>query len=364
MAQTTDLIHRDRSFDLTRAPSEQWNEEMLKLVAGTVLKGASTRAEQFYCLAVADSLNLNPFIDEIYFIKVKSRDGGGKVLKPYIGRNGLVAKATERGAYYDAAEVHANDEFEVERTQTGRVKMRHKWSPKDRGAIIGAWAMLYGPWGHPAFSYIDIAEYKPTFDEQWKADGSPWYNQEAAMAQKCAMIVAGRQRLQLGNVLGDGEIERVAQQNGQGPALLTETPLAFDFDALPASQEIRDRLRAAVDAANAVQADSWLPAKLEMLAAGRDEAGLIELIQRIEGDAASYVEPEPVDGEIVDAEPVPDPTPEQLERAAALQVRIAGLQERFDACADTDEAEALQQEIDMVGAELAAVGDASQQSLI
>lgn len=363
---STELVTRERTFDLTRSPDEQWNEEMLKLVAATVLKGSATRSEQYYCLAVADSLNLNPFVDEIYFIKVKSRDGGGKVLKPYIGRNGLVAKATERGAYYQAAEVHENDVFEVETTTTGRTKLHHKYGHKDRGAIVGAYAFLHGPWKIPGFAYIDIEEYLPTFDEKWKEDASPWYNQRAAMAKKCAMIVAGRERLQLGNVLADGEIDRVQQQMAAGAPETPQEETEFDWGSVSAPQEMVERLRAAVEVANTIEALTWTPAKLQMLVPGLDEQAIVALAERIERENAAagradVPEAEPEE-EVVDAQPLTD---EESARVEVLQNRIAKLKERLDDGPwDEREQAELQEEMDQLGAELAAIGNPDQGSLL
>lgn len=389
-------LERARTFDLTRSPSEQWNEEMLALVGATVLKGASTKAEQYYCLAVADSLNLNPFIDEIYFIKVKSRDGGGKVLKPYIGRNGLVAKATERGAYYQSAAVHENDRFEIEVTSTGRTKMTHRYGAKDRGPVIGAYAFLHGSsWKIPAFRYIDIEEYKPTFDEQWKEDASPWYNQTSAMAEKCAMIVAGRERLPLGNVLADGEIERVVQQTEAGPTrptLAEGTPAEFDYDALavlvsdPAG--VRG-LRATVEEANELDPVAWTPAKLEMVTAGMDAGDVAGLTARIrrdveavrtrtgrspvseavdvqspaEGARSPGAAPVAVAGDVIDVAPMSD---RDAQRVASLEDQIQGLSDLLDAMGDDDPSRAseISDEMAHLEREANAIRNAAQSSLL
>lgn len=374
---STDLDVR-RTLDMTRAPTEQWNEEMMALVAATVLKRASTRGEQIYCLAVADALALNPFIDEIYFLPTKSTDGSGPGIKPYIGRNGLVKKAAERGAYFESETVHENDRFRVTRKANGEVTVTHSYGATDRGPIIGAYAFLHGPqWEHPSFFYAKLEEYLPTFDAEWKMSKSPWGNQRSAMIEKCAMIGAGRKRLDLGNVLMDGEIARFEQMQQAGPApLAVEAPQEFDWEALPAGPQTIGRLRAAASALD------WTPAKAELVLRGLDQTELAAKADELEaqaqaaqsgsGDAAAADDLSPAEGSgsaaaagsddegVADAEVVPD-----AEHAAALERRIADLEERMAIAApESDEFAMLSEELDAVQAELEAVRNPDQGSLL
>src|SRR5579875_662347 len=133
----TDVVVREGTFDLTRAPQERWNEEMLKVVAKNVFRGMEvTQPQLYFCLSVAESLGLNPMIQEIYFIPGKSRDGRGLAFVPYIGRNGLVMKASERGYYYESDTVHANDKFRIYRKADGERTCTHSYGAADRGEIV------------------------------------------------------------------------------------------------------------------------------------------------------------------------------------------------------------------------------------
>lgn len=386
---STDVVTRTAGLDLTRAPTEQWNEEMMKLVASQVLKRASTKGEQVYCLVVADSLGLNPFIDEIYFLPTKSKDGSGPGIKPYIGRNGLVKKAAERDAYYESETVHEHDRFRMSRAKDGTVSVTHSYGVKDRGEIVGAYAWLHFRNGDkPAFAYAKLSEYLPTFDADWKMGASPWGNQRSAMIEKCAMIMAGRKRLNLGGVLVDGEIARFEQQQAiTGPPPVEAE--AFEFSALDASEETIAELEAVVDRLNTVAPLSWTPAKCEMVMSGMHDVELRGLLTQLREEAnelerraesRSPVVPGPggepqapesgsvtapgSDGEghenVTDAVVVPDE-----EHVAALAQRAAGLEERLQAADPaSDEAAMLSAELDGVNVELDAATNPDQGQLL
>lgn len=364
---STDVAVRDQTFDLTRAPQERWNKDMIEVVAKNVFRGKTiTEPQLFFCLAIAESLNLNPLTGEVYFIPGKSSDGQGPAYLPYIGRNGLVKKATERGYYYESDTVHENDKFRIVRGKDGERTCTHSYGHGDRGAIVGAYAFLHRRGGGetPSFFYAPWDEYVPTFDADWKLAKSPWGNQSSAMIEKCAMIGAGRKRLDMGNVLADGEIERVMQQQEVGPSsspMVTAGSNEFDFATLTDDAELVDRLRAGAEAAE------WTAAKCEMSMTGRSHDHLVKIAEHLETlNRSEPVEPPDAEEEIADAEVVHEPlTEEQQEHQAALQLQITDLEDRMRMAApDSEEAEVLQEEIDRVGAELAALNDPDQTTLL
>lgn len=384
---STDLVER-RSFDLTRAPDEQWNEEMTKLVASQVLRGrAVTKGELYFCLAVADGLNLNPFVGEVYFIPGKGKDGEGPRLTPYIGRTGLVKKADEQGCYFESETVRENDKFRMTRRASGEVVVTHSYGMADRGKIVGAYAFLHerAEGVKPAFFFARWEEYAPKFDQEWKFEKSPWGNQESAMIEKCAKIGAGRKRLQLGNVLSDGEITRVQQMQEVGPGRRLEAPQGeFDWSTLQASESVIARLRDAVEALNEVVPFSWTPARLEMVLTGMGSVELERLAESIEAEAERArarvsVSPEPPaaddltptdgSGSAAGAEDGSDGVQDAVvvadaEHAEALQRRLDGLAEDLnDPLISPENAKLAQEEYDKVERELAAVKDPGQTSL-
>ena len=360
----TDLQTRS-TMDLTRSPAEQWNKEMMQLVCSQVLKKAATYGEQVYCLSVCDALGLNPFIDEIYFLPSKSTDGSGPGIKPYIGRNGLVKKATDVACYFEAETVRENDKFRVTRKAGGERTVSHSYGHEsERGEIVGAYAFLHDASGErePAFFYAPLEEYLPEFDTKnaangdWKMGKSPWGNQRSAMIEKCAMIGAGRKRLNLGGVLMDGEIPRVLQQEAGRGGLPSDTSPAgeteFDWSTIDAPARLVDRLRAAVFATNDLRPNSWTPAKLQIILRGMSVLQLMDLA----GQIAAELRPTDEE-EVADAVLVPELTEEQRERATMLQNRIADLKLQHQAAETDKEHDLLDAEIEVVGAQLAALAE-------
>lgn len=381
------------AFDLTRAPQERWNEEMVKVVAKNVFRGHEiTEPQLYFCLSVAEAIELNPMIGEIYFLPSKSRDAKGPAWTPYVGRNGLVNKADRAGCYFESDTVHANDDFEITRQKNGVRTVRHSYSQKDRGEIVGAYAFLHDRDGsaRPAFFYAQLSEYLPTFDAEWKLAKSPWGNQTSALIEKCAMLGAGRKRLRLGNVLSDGEIEKVQQMASIGPGAPAPVEREFSWAALEeagAARGLVARLRDAVEAIREVDGSAWPPAKVDLVATGMSDEELAGLVAQIEAETvilratvSDSPAPEaegdhsPAEGPgvpagagsdaeatvaIVDAVEVSD-----AEHVEALRVRAARLEERLaDGAGDDREQSELNAELDAVTAELEALENPDQEGL-
>jgi hypothetical protein len=351
-------------FDLTRAPAEQWDKQMLEMVAKNVFRGVQvTEMQLYFCLSIAESLDLNPMIGEIYYIPGKSDNGKGPALIPYIGRNGLVKKARQRTTYYESDTVHANDKFRMVRKADGQRTVTHSYGATERGPIIGAYAFLHDRNGveEPAFFYAELEEYLPTFDADWKMSKSPWGNQRSAMIEKCAMIGAGRKRLDLGNVLADGEIERVQQMQEIGPPTVgrvsAEEQAEFSFDDLTDDAELALRLQLATTALE------WPPAKCDMALAGQPDERLREIADQLDAEVEK--------GEVVDAEVVtPEVMAEDFDAAAAevradgLRGKIADLTEQQRMCdSQSEEWAELDARVEQLGAELAAISNPDQGEL-
>jgi hypothetical protein len=153
-------------------------------------------------------------------------------------------------------------------------------------------------------------------------------------------------------------------QADAGPAQATAAVAdvaEFDFAALDAPEELRERLRLAVVEANEREPFSWATAKCEMVFTGRpveELAGLASQIeeenelrrQRAEERAAAAEEPEPVDAEVVGDGPPADSTGDRI---AVLRHRESELRARAEAAdPGSDEAGELSIELDGVQDEL------------
>jgi hypothetical protein len=363
-----------KSFDLTRAPAEEWNKAMIDVVSRNVFRGLTiTEPQLHYCLTIADSLALNPLIGEIYFLPAKSRDGKGAAWQPYVGRNGLVKKATDRGYHYEAETVHENDKIRISRRKDGSIDVVHNYDPtKDRGDVVGAYAFLHDDSGRqkPAFFYAKVDEYRPTFtgeNADWKMSVSPWGTTLSAMIEKCAMIGAGRKRLDLGNLLIDAEGAIVQQMAESGPH--TAPPASagtFEFSGLTGDAELAAELERATVAAG------WPAAKCEMVLAGLSD----EQLRGVVVDLGAVAEPPgaqepPAGGDVASAaEPEPGVTEAQVvsdeEHREALEARQRDLNRRIAEAEHERDGYAVDEltaEQEIVAGELAAMADPGQSRL-
>jgi phage recombination protein Bet len=149
----------------------QFSRDQIDLIKWTVAKGA-TDNELKLLLELAAKYDLDPFAKEIWCIKLRendaalimtSRDGYLKVAQRNPDYRGLAAAVVRKG-----------DHFKFN-PALGTVD--HEFGP-ERGAIIGAWAMVHHRTLMPVTVYVDFAEYK---------GATPiWTKFPSAMIQKVA----------------------------------------------------------------------------------------------------------------------------------------------------------------------------------
>ena len=161
-------IHDEHGGILAQYPSE-----LVETIKSTVAKDA-TDEELYMFLSVANQYDLNPFMKEIYFAKM----------------NGQVAILTSKDGYKKLAErkpnfrkcqsmvVYENDEFEMEVIMGEVVNITHKFKQKERGNIIGAYAVLKTTDHDNYVSYVNFREY----DKR----NSIWKSYPSAMIKKVA----------------------------------------------------------------------------------------------------------------------------------------------------------------------------------
>lgn len=151
----------------------KYNTELLDAIRNTVAVGA-TDDELYMFLQIASLYNLNPFLKEIWFVKMKgknaimtSRDGYLKIAK----QNPCFVKC-------QSSAVFENDDFRVSYENGDVVKLEHSYSHKDRGKLLGAWAMVKDTNDDRLLAYLDLREY----DQR----NSVWRKYPSAMIRKCA----------------------------------------------------------------------------------------------------------------------------------------------------------------------------------
>lgn len=134
--ETAETIRETALQNATKISTmSNFTPEQVMLIKATVAKGTNDN-ELAYFLSVAKSVNLNPMLKQIWCYKDKQ----GNLLM-FAGKDGFLAIA-QRDARWNgitSAYVCENDNFEID-IPNGIVK--HSFSAKERGKIIGAFAIV------------------------------------------------------------------------------------------------------------------------------------------------------------------------------------------------------------------------------
>jgi hypothetical protein len=377
-------------------------------------------------LALCIGEGFSPWANHVWLIpkkvKIKGRDGAEDREEekhiPAVGRDGLLHKARQSPIFddLDFGVVCEHDTFEAwYENREWNVLHRQASKPTEfapdeapdrwRGRVVGAWSMLFLKGKRPTYYFANLREHgrlqqvwawnqearkrKPLYrDAQGRETfaefgergrNAPVQEWAGAWDYLSTMILKSAQsyvcRIGLG-VTGFVPVDELrdvkAWQEDTGAAQVSSGAVSldvadFDFDSLDVPDELRERLRRAVDTANGQVAFSWTPAKCEMVFTARsaDElAGIVEDIerendlreQRIDRSAGggAAAEPEEVTGEVVP--PAEGLSAEQRDRVNMLRHRLADLEAaRDDAPANSPEDAALAAEMDQVEAEIRSI---------
>lgn len=190
--------------------------EQVEVLRNTVAKGA-TDAEMEYFLNLAFAQELNPFIREVWCIKRAKkqqingnwdykRNPDGSInyddadLIVTTSRDGFL-KMAKRDPRFDriiSAEVRANDHF-IMNPITGDIE--HHFSAANRGAIVGAYAVIVTKKGDKISKYVTFSEYN---DEK----SGTWKEYPAAMICKTAESVLCKQFAGISGLVAEEAIIR------------------------------------------------------------------------------------------------------------------------------------------------------------
>lgn len=149
-----------------------FSPEAIAIIKNTVAKG-TTDVELAFFLNVCQTVNLNPLNKEIWCYKDNKNN-----LLVFTGRDGFLKKAQESPRWngMTSFEVCKNDFFEMEVTK-GIVN--HKPDFKDRGEIIGAYAIVKPK--NADYATIEWADFK-VYNKGWNI----WKTDPASMIKKVA----------------------------------------------------------------------------------------------------------------------------------------------------------------------------------
>lgn len=136
-----------------------YSPEFVNVIKNTVAKEA-TDEELFMFLSIAQKYGLDPFAKEIWFIKYKNKRTGEYEHRIETARDGYlsIAKRDPDFQGIQSFAVHENDTFEME-VEQGEVKnVVHKFSHKDRGHLLGGWAVAKHLTKENVYEYLPFKE--------------------------------------------------------------------------------------------------------------------------------------------------------------------------------------------------------------
>ena len=172
MEKNNTLVFNDLQFDLT-------NKEQLQVFKETYAKWSSI-AEFSNFISIIKATWLNPFKREIWCVKYKDNP-----TQIFIWRDGYrkVAKQHKDYIYHRVDVICENDEVEVENWKL----IKHKYSFKDRWAILWAYCIVKKKWYEDEiFNYVDFEEYN-TGMSKWKTSPKTMIK-KVAEAQTLRMV--------------------------------------------------------------------------------------------------------------------------------------------------------------------------------
>ena len=170
-----------------------YTPQEVAVIQSNVAKGTS-KVELAYFINVCRSVELNPFIKEIWCYKDKKNN-----LLVFAGRDGFLAKAQRNPNYNGlrSSEVCENDHVILD-IPNGIVD--HKIDPKkDRGKIIGAYCFVFRKGGEPTVEWVDFKTYNKGYNT--------WLTHPADMIKKVAETKALKKAFGISGIQSEYEFE-------------------------------------------------------------------------------------------------------------------------------------------------------------
>ncbi len=148
-----------------------YTPEQVAVVQNSVAKGTN-KIELAYFLNVCKTMDMNPFNKEVWCYK-DNKDN----LLIFAGRDGFLSKAQKNPLFNGirSCEVCENDEWSID-VANNEIKHLITKQKKDRGQIIGAYAIIFRKGGEPTIEWSDFA----TYNKGWNT----WKTHPAEMIKK------------------------------------------------------------------------------------------------------------------------------------------------------------------------------------
>ena len=139
-----------------------YSPQEVAVVQHSVAKGTS-KIELAYFLNVCKTMDMNPFNKEVWCYKDNKKN-----LLIFAGRDGFLSKAQKNKLFNGirSCEVCENDEWSVD-IANNNIKHIITKSKKNRGPIIGAFAIIFRKGGEPTIEWSDFETYNKGYNT-WK----------------------------------------------------------------------------------------------------------------------------------------------------------------------------------------------------
>lgn len=242
-----------------------FDSAQIEAIRRTVAKDCSD-AELVMFLELCARYELDPFAKQIFAAKM-----GGQV-QIIVSRDGLLAHADRKADFLGMTGdvVRADDTFEVEWTDGEIAKLRHAYNGfKDRGEIVGAWAMVKRKGRGKTYFFAPFSEYKGK---------NVWDKNPSAMILKVPESYALRKAYSISGIVGEEEV--TASRSVQNLSELPDEPDWGDDEVLA------ERLQNLFDKANETKPSSYRPQKVKTMLEGVDK----EVREKIAKDLESFIE--------------------------------------------------------------------------
>ena len=170
-----------------------YSEQEIAVIQNTVAKGTN-KVELAYFINVCKTVGLNPFIKEIWCYKDNRQN-----LLVFAGRDGFLAKAQrdKNFAGIRSSEVREKDVFKIDIANN---KIKHEFGIEERGAILGAYAIVFRKGGEPTIEYVDFK----TYNKGWNA----WKTHPAEMIKKVAETHALKKGFGISGIQSEYDFEK------------------------------------------------------------------------------------------------------------------------------------------------------------
>lgn len=198
-----------------------YTPQEVAVIQNSVAKG-TTKVELAYFINVCKTVDLNPFLKEIWCYK----DNRGNLLV-FAGRDGFLAKSQRSPSFNGirSSEVCAEDEFSLDIANN---KITHVFGKEKRGVIIGAYAIVFRKDGEPTIEYVDFN----TYDKGRAA----WKTHPAEMIKKVSETHALKKAFGISGLQSEYDFD--VKKNNVAVPINTDTTV-YDLETLKELFELK-----------------------------------------------------------------------------------------------------------------------------